>query len=381
MEESRKRDNTRKVNDIIQSLKNQNKYDENTLSLVRGDLEYGVEFERIEKYLKGGYNFEQRKFYSSCLRKDTPGDVLEVIADRGKTADQMVVAYEFYKKGIPLEQIQAVFDENHTPIMMRKSFEQIMEQARIVEESIPEDKEYAQDIVNQVKEVIVQIFGNGEKYDRLLKAITELADKNENQANDELVKKNEELEKLLNDQQTKLNEASAANKKLQNNIKSLEKELVAMQKEKNKMETKKEINALENKSVENQANSNVVSSGGGYNAPAQTKQIAPVYYTIPIVDEYGRVVHYAPVDRSTRGNKSGITALFSKLNFKKKSKQDMIKILSSGELDKSQLIQVKNAVIKGLTEEQITNLIVNKIDADKMEEIIEIAVFENREAQ
>ena len=381
MEESRKRDNTRKVNDIIQSLKNQNKYDENTLSLVRGDLEYGVEFERIEKYLKGGYNFEQRKFYSSCLRKDTPGDVLEVIADRGKTADQMVVAYEFYKKGIPLEQIQAVFDENHTPIMMRKSFEQIMEQARIVEESIPEDKEYAQDIVNQVKEVIVQIFGNGEKYDRLLKAITELADKNENQANDELVKKNEELEKLLNDQQTKLNEASAANKKLQNNIKSLEKELVAMQKEKNKMETKKEINAQENKSVENQANSNVVSSGGGYNAPAQIKQITPVYYTIPIVDEYGRVVHYAPVDRSTRGNKSGITALFSNLNFKKKSKQDMIKILSSGELDKSQLIQVKNAVIKGLTEEQITNLIVNKIDADKMEEIIEIAVLENREAQ
>lgn len=59
----------------------------------------------------------------------------------------------------------------------------------------------------------------------------------------------------------------------------------------------------------------------------------------------------------------------------------MIKILSSGELDKSQLIQVKNAVIKGLTEEQITNLIVNKIDADKMEEIIEIAVLENREAQ
>ena len=30
-----------------------------------------------------------------------------------------------------------------------------MEQARIVEESIPEDKEYAQDIVNQIKEVIV----------------------------------------------------------------------------------------------------------------------------------------------------------------------------------------------------------------------------------
>ena len=141
MEESRKRDNTKKVNDIIHSLKNQNKYDENTLSLVRGDLEYGVEFERIEKYLKGGYNFEQRKFYSSCLRKDTPDDVLEVIADRAKTADQMVVAYEFYKKGIPLEQIQAVFDENHTPIMMRKSFEQIMEQACIVEESIPEDKE------------------------------------------------------------------------------------------------------------------------------------------------------------------------------------------------------------------------------------------------
>lgn len=381
MEESRKRDNTRKVNDIIQSLKNQNKYDENTLSLVRGDLEYGVEFERIEKYLKGGYNFEQRKFYSSCLRKDTPDDVLEVIADRAKTADQMVVAYEFYKKGIPLEQIQAVFDENHTPIMMRKSFEQIMEQARIVEESIPEDKEYAQDIVNQIKEVIVQIFGNGEKYDKLLKAITELADKNENQANDELVKKNEELEKLLNDQQTKLNEASAANKKLQNNIKSLEKELEDMQKEKDKMETKEEVNAQENQSVENVANSNAVSISGGYNAPAQTKQITPVYYTIPIVDEHGRVVHYAPVERSARVNKSGITALFSKLNFKKKSKQDMIKILSSGELDKSQLIQVKNAVIKGLTEEQITNLIVNKIDADKMEEIIEIAVLENREAQ
>lgn len=43
----------------------------------------------------------------------------------------------------------------------------------------------------------------------------------------------------------------------------------------------------------------------------------------------------------------------------------------------AQLVQIKSAIEKGLTESQLVELINNNISAEKMKEIIEIAVLEN----
>ena len=63
--------------------------------------------------------------------------------------------------------------------------------------------------------------------------------------------------------------------------------------------------------------------------------------------------------------------------FKKKSRADIVKLVASGALVPAQLVQIKSAIEKGLTESQLVELINNNISAEKMKEIIEIAVLEN----
>ena len=64
-------------------------------------------------------------------------------------------------------------------------------------------------------------------------------------------------------------------------------------------------------------------------------------------------------------------------SFKKKSRADIVKLVVSGDLVPAQLVQIKSAIEKGLTESQLVELINNNISAEKMKEIIEIAVLEN----
>ena len=110
---------------------------------------------------------------------------------------------------------------------------------------------------------------------------------------------------------------------------------------------------------------------------AKSKYGIPVYYQMPVVDAQGRVVQQLSVERTRRTSEGGIAAMIAKLCFKKKSRQDIVKLVASGDLVPAQLIQIKSGIEKGLTEGQLVELINNNVSAEKMKEIIEIAVLEN----
>lgn len=80
----------------------------------------------------------------------------------------------------------------------------------------------------------------------------------------------------------------------------------------------------------------------------------------------------------SRRKTSGLGALAATLGCKKRSRKSMMKMAISGELSKEQLIHIVEAIRAGLTEEQLCNLIENKVDAEKMPQIIEIAILENK---
>ena len=50
----------------------------------------------------------------------------------------------------------------------------------------------------------------------------------------------------------------------------------------------------------------------------------------------------------------------------------------AGELSAEQLNHIVTAIKSGLTEEQLCNLIENKVPAEKMPQIIQIAMLENK---
>lgn len=100
-------------------------------------------------------------------------------------------------------------------------------------------------------------------------------------------------------------------------------------------------------------------------------------YMMPMRNQRGTVVGMVPVEIE-RKKSSGIGGIAGLLGFKKKSQQSLVRMVISGELDKAQLGHIVGAMKKGLSEGQLTDLIESRVPAEKMPEIIEIALLEKR---
>ena len=213
---------------------------------------------------------------------------------------------------------------------------------------------------------------------------------------------------MINSQQNELNRANGTIARLRDDIEKKDKEMKRMS---------ERIESLEDKiidiAINNQNPKDVLEGGNKENvekamqpeAVADTKETVtdkrmsdtvvsdsiaipsaapmmangiPVYYQVPVVDAAGNVVQRLPIERTTRkSSNTGMAGLFARFCFKKKSRADIVKLVASGDLVPAQLVQIKSAIEKGLTENQLVELINNNISAEKMKEIIEIAVLEN----
>jgi hypothetical protein len=95
-----------------------------------------------------------------------------------------------------------------------------------------------------------------------------------------------------------------------------------------------------------------------------------------ITDGEGRVLCSAPVERQVRKPPAALN-LCAMLGFKKKSQRSLMQMAIAGELCREQLECVAEAIRGGLTEAQLCSLIENKVPAEKMPQVIEIAKLEN----
>ena len=60
-------------------------------------------------------------------------------------------------------------------------------------------------------------------------------------------------------------------------------------------------------------------------------------------------------------------------------KADIIKMVAEKGLEPDQLVQIRKGIEKGLTRQQLMVLVSHPVPAAQMEEIINIAVYENRQ--
>lgn len=107
----------------------------------------------------------------------------------------------------------------------------------------------------------------------------------------------------------------------------------------------------------------------------QNSKLLTSGYMVPLKDSNGNIVGTMPVEIERRKS-NGLGGLFGLLGFKKKSQQSLVRMVISGELNKAQLSHIVGAMKKGLSEGQLTDLIESKVPAEKMPEIIEIALLE-----
>lgn len=390
MEENREPLSAIAIEKKLQLLRNKH-FSEDTIALVKSDYEYGLTEEEISLYLNKSYDIEQMKILSECLHKDVPKDVIDIIKNTKYSVHQMQVSLEFYEKGVPVQTIKEVMDKGEKPITMRRLYEEVLEQLNNVKEQIPEESEYVKALISQMDEVVEKINHQNERYDALNKKLSEIeTSKDDEEVRDRLVKENQDKDALINSQQNELNKASSTiarlrddiekkdkeMKRMGDRIESLEDKIISVATE-NKKEAESKAEPQESQSI-SQADKKMVDTVA---VPQNMQAVAngiPVYYQIPVVDGTGNVVQRLPIERSVRkSSNSGVVSLFARLSFKKKSRADIVKLVASGDLVPAQLVQIKSAIEKGLTESQLVELINNNISAEKMKEIIEIAVLEN----
>lgn len=371
----------------IDILKSGKRYSEEIIALIKDDLEYGFSKEQTELYLKSGYNIGQMRVYSECLRDGKSEEFISLIERTELTAPQMQIAFEFYKKGVPIATIEEVVARKETPIAMKTAFSKFLEQIQTVKQETATEPDYVQELVKKMEEIVSKICFQEKRYDALNEKLTIFeSTKADEQIRENLVKENSDKEQLLNDQQDKLNQANSAISRLREQLELKDKEMNRMS---NRIETLEDkllhatnVNAATSSEQKREEEPNVQSEIKKEGAAMTQQTIVtetmgiPIFYQIPVVDMQGKVIQKVQIDRS-ESKSNGVIGLLSKLCFKKKSRADIVKLVASGDLAPAQLIQIKSGIEKGLTEGQLVELINNNVAAEKMKEIIEIAVLEN----
>ena len=372
----------------MNNLRKNPKFTEEILKLVESDLQYGLTIEETEMYTSKRFDYAQMKVYSACLRNGYPEDVRECITRDGLTGEQMAVALEFYEKGVPIKTIAEVTENSsHTAFMMKKLFQSIVSKVQAAGEAVQAQDDYAKELLEQIKSVVEKIEFQEKRYDALNEKLKELQTAGQDaKIQNNLLKQLAEKDSMLEKQQDELNEVRGTIARLRNEMDAIRKERDRLEKRTEEMEkeaatkgsntvTEPEVAVADKKE---EAKSMV---------QAEVKQEVPVIpsfpgvgYNVAVLDGNGKVVSFMPVERMERKReRSTMSAIFSRLAFKKKI--DIVKLVAEKDLEPKQLVQIRSAIEKGLSEDQLLVLINNQIPAEQMEEIINIAVYENKQKQ
>lgn len=381
------------LNVIIGNLRKSDRYSEQQIQLIQDDLLYGLSKEETERYTQKNYDLKQMQVYSKCLRDNYLNEVIAVITADGLTGLQMEVALEFYEKGIPIETISKVAAGDMTAANMKRAYQRILKELNKAEADVGTYDEYVKQLIEEIKVILNKLDYQEQRYDTLNQKLKEFEiTKKEAVPDDRYLKVMAEKDELLIDQQNKLNEAHAANVRLRNELEGLLKEKDKMQTVVNehKIKERSEIEAIQGKEssitnevefqmIQTKEDQKVMTEGGKVQNRMES---IPVYYGVPIGYHFamvdGATVMFPTIHVEKTIKKSfPVLGIFSKLVLKKKSRQDLVKLITAKELTADQLVQIKSAIEKGLTEGQLLELIQNKISAEQMKEIIEIAVLEN----
>ena len=372
----------------MNNLRKNPKFTEEILKLVESDLQYGLTIEETEMYTSKRFDYAQMKVYSSCLRNGYPDDVRDCITREGLTGEQMAVALEFYEKGVPLKTIAEVTENSsHTAFTMKKLFQSIVSKVQAAGESVQAQDDYAKELLEQIKSVVEKIEFQEKRYDALNEKLKELQTAGQDaKIQNNLLNQLAEKDSMLEKQQDELNEARGTIARLRNEMDAIRKEKDRLEKRTEDMEKEAAVNGS-NAVQEPETVVTDKREDAKNMVQTEAKQEAPVFPTFPgvgynvaVVDGNGKIVSFMPVERMERKReKSSVSALFSRLSFKKKI--DIVKLVAEKDLEPKQLVQIRGAIEKGLSEEQLLVLINNQIPAEQMEEIINIAVYENKQKQ
>lgn len=394
MEENRKQLSEHDISEAMAQLRRTGKYNDEVLKLVQADLEYGLSRDEVDIYLTRKLPIEVKRKLSEALHEGCGVELVTVFADAGINIHQIETAINYYNAGVPLDAIKSVIAQNMNAHGMKEAYKKILAQMKAVqgtseEELAKVDKTYVDSLFEEMRKIVSQIGYDEKRFDELNAKIKEIAGgKASDKELEELYQKMADKDTIISNQQDNINQANSALARLRRESDEKEEEKKKMQETIGKLngqlaEKDEQIAALKEQKVEPtmqpaESEANITPPGTVPLKDASGNVVygIPVHYAIAYKADGAKEPEVTVIERTERKN-VGFASMFAKLSFKKKSRQDIVKLVASGNLTPEQLQQIRIGMEKKLTENQLLNLINNNVPADQMKEIIEIAVLEN----
>ena len=413
-------------NDVIKQYKIKG-FTEPACELLRDDLEYGIPVERASLYMVEGLGIEQQKVLSKAIRGRYPDELVSMMLEQKLNAHQMGTMLKAYESGISVEDILDVAKGKPNAYSMSEAFSKLKETLNDATESIQSEKE----IPEEVKEMLSKLSGlmegigdNAKHYDELLQKLDSLksdepgeavnALKEQLSAKDEKIstledeikaknqqimditnqlkdkeqeanyssKSNEELEQQLSDQQNKLNNALNRANTLETEVEKLNKQIETLKEEKNHMEKEQvQTSNVEDKELE-QAMQPTVLGFTQTSSPAKPEQKVtppcnkqdgmPVHYQTVIMGSDGSTIPIV-VERAEKKKPKGLFAM-AEMFMPTKAGKNLVKKMAENKLNKDQMGQIRNAILSGLDEAEVADIIDSGFTAEEMAEAIAVLV-------
>lgn len=390
-------------------------FTEASCTLFRDDVKYGISMERASMYMVATLSVEQQRHISKAIREHLPTELITIMIEELFDVEQMEMVVEAFKSGLPIEDVKKIALESQSSFSMSEAFAKLKASLDEAKDSVATE----QDVPEEVKAMLSKLDGfmdglseNAKRYDAVLakleatktsesgeaigtlkeqikakdarieKLESEIATKNEEllEARENLKAKEQEadfsksqvadLNQQLGDQQNKLNSTAARNVSLETKVNELQSEITRLKEEKERMENEKvQIPQTEDKELEQAMQPTVMNS----KEPSDKEPDGmPVHYQTVIVGSDGTQIPIM-VERTERKKPRGLLAM-AEMFMPTKSGKNLVKQMAGNNLNKQQMTQIRNAILSGLNENEVADIIDSGFSAEEMAEAIAVVV-------
>ena len=380
---------------------------DDVLKLAKEDLELGYPKELVALYAESGWQMECSRKFSSIMRANSDGDLLQLLAEGGLNPYQMQLLANYYEKGVSVAQLKDVGAKNLTAYDMEQALKLVCQANR--ETDAAQGRESPVTEISQGK-----IAAMTEALRQREKELEEQQEINNKQAseNAKLRIKAESLEKQVkeleqertgydSEKRSILEERDRLYQQSQTLMKEkgqLIADLEEVQKEKDGMEQR--LKEMENKALEKtagpqraaaqqaageqqaagQQEASGVKKAAANRQGAESQDINSENFTghdiLAAIRGRNGERHFVPVERMARRKPDGLKAFAEKIFGRGRQDSGLIKQLTGKGLNPAQMEQVRMAVQAGLTEQEVNDLIDSGFSAEEMAQAVEIVVAE-----
>lgn len=362
------------------------------ITLVESDLIDGIPIEDIRRYVNCNHSIRWITLISDCIRSGADKQLIEYLLREEQNLDNKDTVTTLIHEQVPIEVLQQNYQHSKSKERMMEYLMKLKDQIMPVNdkkqgaadeqtqeqkaepdtEPVPQQEPESgqKQKNNQHKSEVDQIDSIKQEYTEMLAQNSAMISSQQdriNEASEKIRQLQKEKEQYLAEQDQFIREkekSASVIREQKRLISELQEQLANIESTDKESSIPSEQNLPKCEDISGANNNNMILTDSKIEA-------GTCDYTI--MDKKQSVIYPVEITKAKPERVGLIASLF----LKKKSQRNIMRLSIEGELDKEQLLQIKIAMEKGLSDDQLCQLISCKVPADRMPELIEIAVLEN----